>query len=66
MARWSTIDLNDRGLQGGEMDIASLSLTWWLTPYTTASLNYRYIWHERDGIEGSASGFNTRIGVSLE
>ena len=65
-ARWSTIDLNDAGLQGGEMDIASLGLTWWLTPYITASFNYRYIWHERDGIAGNASGFNTRIGVSLE
>jgi hypothetical protein len=48
------------------MDVASLGLTWWLTPYITASLNYRYVWHERDGIAGSASGFNTRIGVSLE
>jgi len=65
-ARWSTIDLDDAGLQGGEMDVASLGLTWWLTPYITASLNYRYVWHERDGIAGSASGFNTRIGVSLE
>jgi len=65
-ARWSTIDLNDAGLRGGEMDVASLGLTWWLTPYITASLNYRYVWHERDGIAGSASGFNTRIGVSLE
>ncbi len=65
-ARWSTIDLNDAGLQGGEMDVASIGLTWWATPYITASLNYRYVWHERDGIGGSASGFNTRIGVSLE
>jgi len=65
-ARWSTIDLNDGGLRGGEMDVASLGLTWWLAPYITASVNYRYIWHERDGIGGSASGFNTRIGVSLE
>ena len=65
-ARWSTIDLDDGGLRGGEMDVASLGLTWWLTPYITASLNYRYVWHERDGTRGSASGFNTRIGVSLE
>lgn len=65
-ARWSTIDLNDGGLQGGDMDVASIGLTWWATPFITASFNYRYIWHERNGIEGGASGFNTRIGVSLE
>jgi len=65
-ARWSTVDLNDGALQGGEMDIASLGLTWWLTPFITFSANYRYIWHEREGIEGTAHGFNTRIGVSLE
>jgi phosphate-selective porin OprO/OprP len=65
-ARWSTIDLNDGELQGGEMDVASLGLTWWLTPFITFSANYRYIWHERDGIEGTAHGINTRIGVSLE
>ncbi len=65
-ARWSTIDLNDGELQGGEMDVASLGLTWWLTPFITFSANYRYIWHELDGIEGTAHGINTRIGVSLE
>jgi len=65
-ARWSTIDLNDGSLHGGEMDVASLGLTWWLTPFITFSANYRYIWHELDGIKGTAHGFNTRIGVSLE
>ena len=65
-ARWSNVDLNDGAVEGGEMDIASLGLNWWLTPYFSVSLNYRYIWTSRNGIEDSSSGFNSRLVLLLE
>jgi len=65
-ARWSSLDLTDGAVQGGEMDIASLGLNWWLTPYMALSFNYRYIWNTRDGIEDASSGLNTRILLMLE
>ena len=65
-ARWSTIDLEDGPVRGGEMDIASLGLTWWATPFFGVSANYRYIWNTLDGVEGTSSGLNTRIMLLLE
>lgn len=65
-ARWSTIDLNDGVVTGGEMDIASLGLNWWLTPFFAVNVNYRYIWNELGGEEGTSSGMNTRIILLLE
>jgi phosphate-selective porin OprO/OprP len=65
-ARWSTIDLSDGLVEGGEMDIASLGLTWWLTPIFSVGMNYRYIWNTRLGVEGTSSGFNGRLLLLLE
>jgi phosphate-selective porin OprO/OprP len=65
-ARWSNVDLTDGAIDGGEMDIASLGLNWWLTPYFGVSLNYRYIWTTRNGIEDSSSGLNSRLVLLLE
>jgi phosphate-selective porin OprO/OprP len=65
-ARWSTVDLNDGRIEGGDMDIASLGLNWWLTPFFGVNLNYRYIWNTRYGIEDSSSGLNSRLIILLE
>jgi phosphate-selective porin OprO/OprP len=65
-ARWSSLDLSDGLVEGGEMDIASLGLTWWLTPFFGFNANYRYIWNELVGLEGTASGLNTRLILLLE
>jgi phosphate-selective porin OprO/OprP len=65
-ARWSSIDLTDGLVDGGEMDIASLGLTWWLTPFFSVGMNYRYIWNTRLGMEGSSSGLNSRVILLLE
>ena len=65
-ARWSSIDLDDGLVRGGQMDIASVGLTWWLTTYIGVSANYRYIWNTLDGVEGTSSGFNTRLILALE
>jgi phosphate-selective porin len=65
-ARWSNVDLNDGRIEGGDMDIASLGLNWWLTPFFGVNLNYRYIWNTRNGVEDSCSGFNSRVVLLLE
>jgi phosphate-selective porin OprO/OprP len=65
-ARWSTLDLTDGLVDGGELDTASLGLTWWLTPVFSVSADYRYIWNTRLGLEGTSSGLNTRLLLLLE
>ena len=65
-ARWSNIDLSDGLVEGGEMDIASLGVSWWLTPFFSVGMNYRYIWNTRLGVEGTSSGFNGRLLLLLE
>ena len=64
--RWSHTDLEDDLVTGGEMDIASLGLNWWLTPFFGVNVNYRYIWNTLDGQEGTSSGLNGRILLLLE
>ena len=64
--RWSSIDLSDGLVEGGEMDIASLGVSWWLTPFFSVSMDYRYIWNTRLGEEGTSSGLNSRILLLLE
>jgi phosphate-selective porin OprO/OprP len=65
-ARWSNVDLTDGLIEGGEMDIASLGLTWWLTPVFAVGLDYREISTTRLGAEGRSSGLNTRVLLILE
>ena len=65
-ARWSNINLNDGQVNGGDMDIASLGLSWWATPFFGISLNYRYIWNERFGLQDTSSGINSRLLLLLE
>jgi phosphate-selective porin OprO/OprP len=65
-ARWSSVDLSDGLIEGGEMDVASLGVTWWLSPVFSLSADYRYIWNEWLGVEGTSSGLNSRVVVLLE
>jgi phosphate-selective porin OprO/OprP len=65
-ARWSNIDLNDGPVNGGDMDIASIGLNWWATPFFGVNINYRYIWNERFGLEDTSSGVSSRILLLLE
>jgi phosphate-selective porin OprO/OprP len=64
--RWSSIDLNDGPVAGGEMDIISLAASWWLSQIFNVNLNYRYILNDRDNIKGEASGLNIRILLKLQ
>lgn len=64
--RWSDLDLSDREVDGGEMQILSLGLNWWLSPIFNINLNYRYIDLDRFGVEGTSSGLNGRVLLILE
>ncbi len=64
--RYSTLDANDGLLEGGDMDIWSAGLNWWLSPYFNINVNYRYITLDKDGLEGTSQGFNSRILLVLE
>lgn len=48
------------------MQIASLGLSWWLSPIFNVSFNYRWIMLDRFGVEGDSSGFNSRVLLILE
>ena len=64
--RWSTLDLTDGLIDGGEMDIFSLGLNWWLSPIFNVNINYRYIDNVKDGLNGESSGITTRVLLMLE
>ena len=38
--RWSTIDLNDNGILGGEVQDHTFGVNWYLNPYTRIMFNY--------------------------
>ena len=65
-ARYSDINLTDGKVEGGNMQIGSLGLNWWLTPFFSLGVNYRYIWNNQDGLDGTSSGFTTRILLMLD
>jgi len=64
--RFSSIDLTEGTIDGGEMDIFSLGASWWLTPFFNANMNYRYIVLRRGGARGTSSGLMARILLVLE
>lgn len=69
-ARFSHLDLSEApGPEGGDagvMDIWSLGVNWWLSPYFNVNLNYRYITLDRFGDEGTSQGMNARLMLVLE
>ncbi len=65
-ARFSNVNLEDGAITGGDMDIASLGLTWWASPFMGVNANYRYIWNTLEDIENTTSGLNLRLMLILE
>jgi len=65
-ARYSHSNFTDGLVQGGEMDIFSLGLNWWLTPAFGINLNYRYILLDRYDVLGRSSGIMGRVVLVLE
>ena len=64
--RYSRLDLTDAAVEGGEMDIYSLGLNWWLTRWAQVGVNYRFISLDRFGTEGDSSGVNARLLLMLD
>lgn len=65
-ARWSSVDLSDGLIDGGDMDILSLGVNWWLSPVFNVNMNYRWVTLDRLGVVGDSSGFMTRVLLMLE
>jgi len=64
--RYSTLDLTDGLVDGGEMDVWSLGLNWWLSPFFSMSANYRHIINDRGGLNGKSDGALLRVLLVLE
>lgn len=71
-SRYSVFDGSDGGLNAGDTSIFSVGLAWWLTPKFNINFNYRWIdldrcsfISEQCDLQGSSSGFNTRLVLFL-
>lgn len=64
--RWSSVDLNDKSIEGGEMNTFSLGLNWSPIAAIQVNVNYRYSTLEHLGQKGSNSGIVTRLVFILE
>lgn len=65
-SRWSSIDLTDQNVNGGEMNTFSLGLNWWPLSSILANVNYRYSTLDRFGEQGYNHGLVTRLSFVLE
>ena len=65
-ARYSNLDLNEGSVSGGDMDIYSLGLNWWLSTSASLNINYRHIVLDEGGETGHSDGLMTRIMLMLE
>jgi len=65
-ARYSKLDLNDGQISGGELEVSSLGIHWWLTPFFGIDLNFRHIRNELEGVKGTSKGVNARVVLSLD
>jgi phosphate-selective porin OprO/OprP len=64
--RYSSIDLTEGLITGGEMDIATVQFNWWLTTSMAVSLNYRRTWTDRFDLEGEMDVFVARVMLILQ
>jgi phosphate-selective porin OprO/OprP len=65
-SRWSSIDLTDQNIAGGEMNTLSFGLNWWPVSMIQANVNYRYSTLDRIGEHGYNHGIVTRLSFVLE
>ncbi len=64
--RFSSIDLTDGLIEGGEMDVATAQFNWWLSRSMALSLNYRRTWTDRFDLEGEMDAFVARVMLILQ
>ena len=60
VARYDTLDQNDNGIIGGELDTIVLGVNWWMTNNTRLALNYFDLDAENGTREGG-QGIVTRL-----
>ncbi len=65
-ARYSNLDLNEGSLLGGETEIYSLGLNWWLSTSASLNINYRHIVLDQNNETGHSDGLMTRVVLLLE
>jgi phosphate-selective porin OprO and OprP len=64
--RYSTVDLTDGGIEGGEEDNLGVALNWYPNYYFRFSANYiEVIDHERQGVQDEPSIFQLRAQVAF-
>ena len=64
--RFSSIDLTDGDIEGGEMDALTGQLAWWATKNMLVSLNYRRTWTDRFGLDGEMDAASARVTLFLQ
>lgn len=64
--RYSSLDLTDGTVQGGEMDVTTLQLNWWPTSSMLVSLNYKHTVTDRFNVVGEMDAVVARIGLILQ
>ena len=64
-ARWSSLDLTDGPIDGGELDVYSLGANWWLRPSWYLAFDIRRVSNLRDGLAGWSTGALTRVVSTL-
>lgn len=67
-ARYTHLDLNDQGIDGGRLNNVTLGLNWYLNPLAKLQFNYDYLY--KDGVanreaRGSVHSFGARLGLDF-
>ena len=61
VARYSSLDLNDNGIDGGQLDDYTVGINWYLNPQVRAMFNYVYANSDGGALDGDAHIFQSRI-----
>jgi phosphate-selective porin OprO/OprP len=64
--RYSSLDLTDGEIDGGEMDVLTAQLAWWATKNMLVSLNYRRTWTDTGVLDGEMDAMTMRVVLFLQ
>lgn len=65
-SRWSSVDMTDQSIDGGEMNTFSVGINWYPISAIQVNINYRYSTLDRFGDVGYNSGLVSRLVFILE
>jgi phosphate-selective porin OprO/OprP len=63
--RYSSLDLSDGLIEGGEIDVLTVGLSWWLTNKFMAGVNIKRSATDRFGVNGDVNSLVTRFTLIL-